>query len=92
MKVVWSDRAKKDLWKVIDFLYEKWTVKEVDQFENFLKKLIQNIKNNISFCPPSKILDLRKCRIDKNNSLIYLNKNENIYIITLINNRSSHHY
>ena len=91
MKVVWSAKAKKDLWKVIDFLYEKWSETQVNRFENLLKNLIENISINKSFCPPSKSLDLRNW-IDQNNSLIYLCKNNRIYTVTLIINRSSHPY
>ena len=92
MRVIWSSKAKRDLWKVVDFLYENWTEKQVDNFNNSLKKLIENISENTSFCPPSKILNLRKCLIDKNNSLVYLYENQCIFIVTLFDNRSSHHY
>ncbi len=92
MKMIWSSKAKRDFWKDVDFLYENWTEKQVDNFNHSLKKLIENIAKNSSFCPPSKIINLRKCIIDKNNSLVYLYKNQCIFIVTLLDNRSSHHY
>lgn len=64
----------------------------MDSFYAKIDNLIQNIKLNTSLCPPSKLNNLRKCLIDKNNSLIYLVENEVIYVITIIDNRSSHPY
>ena len=92
MKVIWSASAKRNFRRTIDYLMEEWTEKEAKNFTSKIDKLVQNIKSNISFCPPSKINRLRKCLIDKNNSLIYLFENEAIYIVTIIDNRSAHPY
>lgn len=59
-KVVWSDLAKKNLRKTIDYLFENWTVIEVESFKRKLSILIENISKNNSFCPRSKVYDLRK--------------------------------
>lgn len=91
-KVVWSDLAKKNLRKTVDYLFENWTIKEVEKFKNKISVLVENISTNNSFCPQSKIYNLRKCLIDKNNSLIYLFENNIIFIVTLIHNRSQHQY
>jgi len=92
MKVIWSATAKRNFRKVIDYLYEEWTEKEVLKFQKNVQSLIEKISKNHSLCPLSKISDLRKCLIDKNNSLIYWNDSRTIYIVTFIGNRSSHQY
>lgn len=92
MKVVWSSKSKRDLFRVIDHLYEKWTENEVNQFQHSLENLIENLKMNTSLCPKSRVLNARKCKIDTFNSLIYIFENNCIYILTLIDNRSHHNY
>lgn len=92
MKVVWSTKSKRDLFRVINHLYENWTEDEVDQFVQTLENLVENLKDNTSLCPKSRLLNARKCKIDKINSLIYIVENNCIYILTLIDNRSHHNY
>lgn len=92
MKIIWSATAKRNFRKVLDYLYEEWTEKEVLKFQKNVQSLIENISKNNSICPLSKISDLRKCLIDKNNSLVYWSDSQIIYIVTLIDNRSSHQY
>ena len=91
-KVVWSGKAKKEFRNVIDYLFEKWTINEVQKFNHKVSELVKNIADNTAFCPKSRMTDLRKCLINKNNFLVYLFKNEIIYIVTLIDNKSSHLY
>lgn len=92
MKVEWSDSAKIQLWKVIDYLYEKWTENEVVAFRNELNTLIENIIANPKICPQSKHFNLRKCLINKQNALIYLIENDTIIIVYIVDTRSSHSY
>lgn len=92
MKIVWSDEAKRQFWRVVDYLFDKWTEEDVLTFRNKVDELTKNIVENTSLCPQSKIHNLRKCLIDKQNSLIYLSQNEVIYIVALVDNRSAHSY
>lgn len=91
-EVVWSDLAKKNLRKTVDYLFENWTVKEVNNLLQNIAKLLENVRKNNLFCPKSRILNLRKCFVDKNNSLIYLLENHVIYIVTIIHNKSANPY
>ena len=91
-KVLWSTLAKKNFRNNIDYLFQNWTIKEVENFVHKIEVLKKNLAENTSLCPKSKIFNLRKCYIDKNNSLIYLFENNTIFIITIINNNSSHSY
>ncbi len=92
MKVVWSETAKRNFQRIVDYLFEEWTEKEIDRFNEDVSNLIVRMKENVNICPEYKVSNLRKCLIDKNNSLIYLYENELIYIVTLIGNRSFHNY
>jgi len=92
MKVVWSGTARRNFRRTIDCLFEEWTENEVDKFNRNISDLVKRIKENINICPVSKVSNLRKCLIDKNNSLIYPIENETIYIVTLVDNRSLHNY
>ena len=71
MEIVWSDETLKKYFKVLDYLFNNWSLNEIENFENNFDGLIERIKTNKEICPKSKILNFRKCLIDKNNSLIY---------------------
>ena len=90
MKIIWSANAKRNFRRVIDYLYEEWSEKEVLNFQEKVRSLIEKISDNNALCPPSKFSNLRKCLIGKNNSLIFWFAPQSIYIATLIGNRSSH--
>ncbi|KQT17048.1 hypothetical protein ASG31_11865 [Chryseobacterium sp. Leaf404] len=88
MDVVWSDEAL----QVLDYLLEKWTIKEIENFEIRFDKLILRLQIHKEICPKSKLLNYRKCFIDKNNSLIYQDVNNMIFLVAIIDNKSSHSY
>jgi len=33
MEIIWSNEALKNYLKVIDYLFENWTIKEIERFE-----------------------------------------------------------
>jgi len=88
MEVIWSEETFENYIKVIDYLLENWSIKEVERFENNFNKLIDNLKNHTAICPKSKNLEVRKCIINENNSLIYKEINNKIFLITIIHNKS----
>ena len=92
MEIVWSDETLKNYFKVLDYLFDNWSLNEIENFENNFDRLIERIKTNKEICQKSKIINFRKCLIDKNNSLIYQEVNGKIFLISLIDNRSSHQY
>lgn len=92
MEIIWSDEALKNYFKVLDYLFDNWTSNEIENFESNFDELIERIKVNTRICPKSKILNFRKCLIDKNNSLIYQEINEKIFLVSLMDNKSSHPY
>lgn len=92
MEVVWSQETLESYMKVLDFLLEKWSVREIENFENKFDALIERLRTNKEICPKSRILNFRKCLIDEHNSLIYQEVDNKIFLLTIIDNRSSHPY
>jgi plasmid stabilization system protein ParE len=92
MKIIWSNQAKISYEKIIDFILEQWSPDIAFNFESKTNRLLDNLKNNKKLCPVSKKKQLRKCIIHKNTSLIYRIIEQNIEIVTFIDNRSKHQY
>lgn len=92
MEVVWSDEVLQNYFRVLDYLLENWSVREIDNFESRFDDLILRLQNHKEICPESLLLNYRKCLIDKNNSLIYQETNNKIFLIAIIDNKSSHQY
>lgn len=89
MEIVWSETALNTFLSTIDYLFEKWTLKEINRLEKKVDDLLENILNNNQLCPESKIYGYRKCSIDGINSLIYCVVNEKIFLVTFLDGRSS---
>lgn len=92
MEIVWSEIALESYFKVIDYLFNQWTEKEVKKFDEKVEALIQRLTSHIEICPKSKLLGYRKCLIDEYNSLIYYIANNKLFLVTFLDNRSSHNY
>ena len=89
MEIIWSETAIETYLKVVDYLFEKWSITEINVFENKVDNLLNKIQKFNQFCPESKILGYKKCTIDANNSVIYTLSNNKILLITFLDNRSS---
>lgn len=92
MIIIWTNQAKVSYEKTLDFILEQWTPNIAFDFEKRTNKLLDTLKNNKNLCPISKKVQLRKCVIHKNTSLIYKINKLNIELITFIDNRSGHKY
>lgn len=92
MEVVWSEEVLQNYFRVLDYLLENWSVREIDNFESRFDNLILRLQNHKEICPKSLLLNYRKCLIDKNNSLIYQEINNKIFLVAIIDNKSSHQY
>ena len=92
MEIVWSETALETFFKVIDYLFEHWTDKEIQAFETNVDTLIENLTSFNQICPEAKLFGYRKCVIDKHNSLVYHIENNILYLVTFIDNRSNLSY
>lgn len=64
MEIVWSENALENFLRVVDFLFEKWTLTEVNTFELNVDNLLEKIAIHSDFCPKSRLFGYRKCSID----------------------------
>jgi hypothetical protein len=88
MEIVWSETSLETFFKVIDYLFEHWTLKEIQNFEINVDELLEKLSINNELCPQSKIFGYRKCIIDTQNALVYSVINNKIFLVTFIDTRS----
>jgi hypothetical protein len=92
MEVIWSAKAKITYYKVLDYLDNHWTKKEIIQFNKRTEIVLHAIKKNQEIFPVSlKHKNIRKAIIDKNNSFFYEvdRYNKKIYLLTFFDNRQN---
>ena len=92
MEVVWADTALETFLKVIDYLFDYWTLDKVEEFDLNVDKLIERVASFSQICPESNLFGYRKCVIDDYNSMIYHIVNNKLLIVTFIDNRSNNIY
>ena len=90
MTIIWSQTALETYLQIIDYPFEEWTEREVDKFQNKVSDLLERISSHNHICPVSKLLNYHKCLVVKQNSLIYTIQNNNIVLVTFIDNRAIH--
>ena len=84
LKIIWTEQAKRGLQKVLDFLEQNWTAKEILKLENNILKTIDLLKSFPESFPASqKNEKLRKAIVDKNNYIIYQYDQLKQYIVIL---------
>lgn len=90
MEVVWSAKARITYFRILDYLDENWTKKEIIQFNERTQIVIGAILKNPGIFPASdKKPDIRKALIDKNNLLFYKIDliDQKIYLLTFYDSR-----
>lgn len=93
MKIVWSEEAALSYEEVIDFILEKWTIDIVANFIEKLNALLFKLSKHKNLCPKSAIMNLRKCLVSEQTSLVYRVKSSDlIEIVLFVDNRSNHPY
>jgi len=90
MEISWTQIVKKTYFKVLDYLAEEWTKKEVENFVHKVESILEQIKSNPEMFEASrKKKNVRKGLINKQNTLYYRvkpRKNE-LELITFWYNR-----
>ncbi len=86
MTIVWTNTAEKNIEKISDYILEKFTKKEVDDFLDKVDKIIANVLEfpNIGHFYNDTIY--RHILISKQTYLFYKIEDENIILITFFNN------
>ena len=90
MDIIWSAKAKISYFKVLDYLNENWTQKEIIQFNQRSQIVLKAIKKNPGIFPCSiKNKEIRKAIVDKNNVFFYKvdTFNQKIHLLTFFDCR-----
>lgn len=72
LEIVWTPQAEKGLDKVLEYLEENWTQKEILNLEGKITELTERISKYPKICPSTgKYPNVRKGLVDRNNYIIY---------------------
>jgi plasmid stabilization system protein ParE len=83
-KLLWSERALGDLRKIIEYLTENWTDKEIQNFARRLDKRLDLIASNPFLFPKTgKRKNIRKSVLTKHTVIYYEAGKESVTIATL---------
>jgi plasmid stabilization system protein ParE len=89
-KIFWTEEATRNLEEIIDYLYSRWTQREVDNFKVKLSRQIDLIGKNPKLFPVSTFQPrLRKAVLSKQTTIFYEVKNNIIYLAYIIVNYTS---
>ncbi len=87
-KVFWTEEAINNLESILDYLQNKWTQREIDNFKRKLGKQIELIEKNPRLFPLSKHNNrLRKAVLSKQTTIFYELVGQIIYLVYLFNNK-----
>lgn len=88
-KIVWSAQAIESFEKIIAYLKENWTEKEIKKFIKILENQISIIKDHPLSFPKSQFVQIRKSVLSKHITLYYKIVEDVVYIVTIFDNRQS---
>lgn len=72
MKVIWTGKAKISFSKILEYLNENWTQREIDNFADETRKVIFQIRQNpFMYIASKKNKNIRKGFVNKKVSLFY---------------------
>lgn len=94
IEIIWSPFAEESYLRILTYILENWNIKEAHDFENKVESLLERLKIHKHLCPASKIqINLRRCVITPQTSLIYQLKNDHIIeLVAFFDNRSNHKF
>jgi len=85
--VIWSPTATLSYYQILEYLNEKWTIKEAEAFINRTEEVVNHISNNPLLYPYSKESDMHKCVLVKQVSLFYRVKTASVELLVFWDNR-----
>ncbi len=89
LTVKWSEEARIEFERILNFLSNRWTEKEVQQFILKTESFISVIAILPYSYPKSNYRYIRKAVITKQTSVFYLIRNQEIYLISFWDNRQN---
>lgn len=88
-KVIWSEEAVENLKKIIHYLEENWTEKEIKKFVQKLEKQILIITIQPDSFPKANNLDVHRSVLTKQTTIYYNVHQESIRIVTIFDTRQN---
>lgn len=85
--VTWSPTARISYNHILEYLDEKWTIKEIEAFINRTEEVVSFICNNPLLYPYSRESDTHRCVLLKQVSLFYRIKTNYIELLVFWDNR-----
>jgi len=86
-KILWTDEAINNLEGILNYLNNRWTQREIDNFKNRLSRQISLIKQNPVLFPVSQYnTRLRKAVLSRQTTIFYEVTGQIIYLVYLFSN------
>ena len=86
-KIFWTNEAINNLENIFDYLNNRWSQREIDNFKKQLSKQISLIEQNPKLFPISQYNPrLRKAVLSKQTTIFYEVSGQVIYLVYLFNN------
>ncbi len=87
-KIIWSEEAINGLTNTINYLEQRWTQKELNNFSRLLDEHLNIIKANPGIFPFSnKNKGIRKSVLSSQTSIYYKTEGHLVYLLSVFNNR-----
>src|ERR1700761_727458 len=87
--ISWSPRAEITYVRILEYLDEKWTIKEIEAFIVRTEEVLKHITTNPLMYPYSSLSDTHRCVVVKQVSLFYRLKSAEIEILVFWDNRQN---
>ena len=85
--VTWSPTAQLSYYRVLEYLDDRWTRREIESFVNRTEEVISHICKNPLLYPYSKESEIHKCVLIKQVSLFYRKRALEIELLLFWDNR-----
>jgi plasmid stabilization system protein ParE len=83
--IQWTDSAKASFQKIIEYLRDEWTQREVENFVNRTEDMLNTLKRYPQSCRPSrKRKNVRIAILDKHTQLLYHYRPRKKQIVVLL--------
>jgi plasmid stabilization system protein ParE len=88
-KIIWSADAVSDYEQNIEYLLEKWSIKETQQFIDEVAEILDTISKMPELFPLSDYRNIRKCVVRKQISILYTVNDDTIELVRVWNNKQN---
>jgi len=83
LKVVWTRQAARGYARIIVYLEENWTQREVKAFENRVADFLSRLSDYSELLKPSSKKNVRRGPIDRHTMLTYRVKSDRIELLNM---------